>query len=79
MMDKKNEIIKDYIKSQGYTNIVANGFTIVGYKGNTRLSVEKLSDSKVSISKTILSDYDELIKAIEMTVPIQIARGQDPN
>lgn len=75
MMDKRNEIIEDYIKSQGYDNIIANGFTITGYKGSTRLSVDKLSDTKVSISKTIISDYDELIKAIEMTVPLQIAQG----
>ncbi|WP_347280259.1 hypothetical protein [uncultured Phocaeicola sp.] len=72
MIETKNEIIKDYIKSQGYNNIVSNGFTIAGYKGSTRLSVDKLSDDKVSISKTIISDYDELIKAIEMTVPLQV-------
>ena len=60
MIETKNEIIKDYIKSQGYNNIVSNGFTIAGYKGSTRLSVDKLSDDKVSISKTIISDYDEL-------------------
>ena len=58
MIETKNEIIKDYIKSQGYNNIVSNGFTIAGYKGSTRLSVDKLSDDKVSISKTIISDYD---------------------
>lgn len=75
MIEKKNEIIKDYIKSQGYGNIIANGFTISGYKGNTRLSVDKISDNKVSISKTIMSDYDELIKAIEMTVPLELSAG----
>lgn len=75
MIDTENKIIRDYISSQGYSNIITNGFTTTGYKNDTRLSVDKLSDNMVSISKTIISDYDKLIKAIEMTVPLELSAG----